>query len=100
MAEVVVALESALALQEKSTDYTLPEIVTSDDNQDDVDFSELEVENADAKKGMLVVSEGSHVEKQSSTRMTFTKRVSVLFALTARALSGRLEYRLKSHIGY
>ncbi|XP_074339171.1 uncharacterized protein LOC141677240 [Apium graveolens] len=98
MAEVVVALESALALQEKSTEYILPGVLTSDDNQDDVDFSKLEVENTDSEKGMLVVSEGSLEEKQSSTRMPFTKRFSVFLALTARALSVNTDAKTSKNV--
>lgn len=84
MAEVVVRLESALALQEKSMEYYLPEIIiTSDFNQENRDFSLHEVENGTSEKGTLDVR---NQEKQSSPRITFTKKVGGFFA---RALSGK-----------
>lgn len=81
-----------MALQEKNTDCSLPEIFTSDNNQDEIDFSELEMESADSEKEMVVVSESSHQETQSSTRTTFTKIFGDFLALAARAISGKLNY--------
>ncbi|KAL8110977.1 hypothetical protein AgCh_026657 [Apium graveolens] len=63
MAEVVVALESTLVLQEKNNNYVLPEVIISDADQEKIDFSKL--------KQMFVTSKK---EKQSSTKVTFTER--------------------------
>ncbi|XP_063937398.1 LOW QUALITY PROTEIN: uncharacterized protein LOC108221561 [Daucus carota subsp. sativus] len=96
MTEVLVALESALALQEKSTYYTLVEIQPSDyTTEKDVDSLTLNVRNTYYKQEHkhtedLIVNtpDDWHHNKKYSARMTFTKRVSVLFSVTARAFSG------------
>ncbi|WOG83322.1 hypothetical protein DCAR_0102497 [Daucus carota subsp. sativus] len=96
MAEVVVGLESALALQEKSTYYILQEIMPPDyATQEDEDSSTLEVKNTNHKRehefagGEVVnVSKDWHHDKQSFPRMKFTKRLSGLLSVTARVFSG------------
>ncbi|KAL1803877.1 hypothetical protein ACET3Z_032524 [Daucus carota] len=45
------------------------------------------MESADSEKEMVVVSESSHQETQSSTRTTFTKIFGDFLALAARAIS-------------
>ncbi|XP_063935665.1 serine/threonine-protein kinase PBL35-like isoform X1 [Daucus carota subsp. sativus] len=99
MAEIVVGLESALALQEKSTSYCLVEIMPLDyTSQEDVHSSTLVVKNTDHKREhtaqvIVNVSDAWYLNKQSSARTTFTKRVVALFSVTARVFSGKLVNR-------
>ncbi|KAL1832486.1 hypothetical protein ACET3Z_002137 [Daucus carota] len=94
MAEVVVGLQSALALQEKSTHYSLVEIMPDDFTQEDWDPTTIDMKTTihkredDSKRDKtLKVSNDWHRNKQSSPRTTFTKRFSALLSVTARAFS-------------
>ncbi|XP_017256076.1 probable receptor-like protein kinase At1g49730 isoform X1 [Daucus carota subsp. sativus] len=89
IAEVVVYLESALALQEKSTEYHLAEVITSDYFQEDIEFSKPEVENENSEEGVVGVLNRVHPKKQSSGRITYIKRIGVFVSLKAQALSVR-----------
>ncbi|KAL1832484.1 hypothetical protein ACET3Z_002135 [Daucus carota] len=84
MAEIVVGLESALTLQEKSTHYTLPEIIPDDFTQEDLKLSKPEVVST-IRNPKLCTGEGN---KKSCDGMTFPKRVSAFVSLTARVFSG------------
>ncbi|KAL8158163.1 hypothetical protein AgCh_002742 [Apium graveolens] len=92
MAEIVVGLESALAMQVKSRDYSLFEILPTDYPQEEGDCSMLEVKNIDHNQGNEFTgvgtvndSNGWHSKKQ---KMTFTERISGLLSVTAQAFSG------------
>ncbi|XP_017225611.1 receptor-like protein kinase FERONIA isoform X1 [Daucus carota subsp. sativus] len=83
MAEIVVGLESALALQEKSTEYYLPEVMTSDDDHEDIDLSGPEAKYENSEKEMVNVSNSRHQKKQSSA----LKRFVAFLTATAGAMS-------------
>ncbi|WOG87002.1 hypothetical protein DCAR_0206222 [Daucus carota subsp. sativus] len=85
MAEVVVGLESALKLQIKSTHYSLVEIMPVDYTEEDANVNQ-EHENTEE---ILNVSSGERCKRQSSVRITFTKRISGLFSGTARGFSAK-----------
>ncbi|KAL8158154.1 receptor-like cytoplasmic kinase 176 [Apium graveolens] len=92
MAEIVVGLESALTLQEKSTHYSLVEILPSDSTIEDEDCSIPEVKSTKHKleqsKEMMINSSNEwHRKKQSSARMKIIRRVSGLLSFTARIFS-------------
>lgn len=94
MAEVVVGLESALTLQEKSTHYSLVEIIPSDSTIEDEDCSIPEVKSTYHKleqTGEMMINSSNdwHRKKQSSAKMKIIRRVSGLLSFTARAFSGK-----------
>ena len=108
MAEVVVGLESAFALQEKSTEIFSPEIISSDDNQEEIDISDSEVEEGDVSDHEVEnensddeldgISSSRHQEKQSSSffpekekqSSPSFQRFAALLTLAARVISGNL----------
>nr|XP_017225600.1 PREDICTED: probable receptor-like protein kinase At5g15080 isoform X2 [Daucus carota subsp. sativus] len=107
MAEVVVGLESALALQEKRT-----EKITSDENQEEIDISDSEVEEGDVSDHEVEnensddeldgISSSRHQEKQSSSffpekekQSSSFQRFATLLTLAARVISGPQKKSLK-----
>ncbi|KAL8097403.1 uncharacterized protein LOC141683928 [Apium graveolens] len=85
MAEVVVGLESALTLQNKSTHYSLVEIMPIDYTEEEANLNQG-LENTEE---ILNVSNGEQHKRQSSVRLRFTKRISGLFSGTARGFSAK-----------
>nr|XP_017225407.1 PREDICTED: receptor-like protein kinase ANXUR2 [Daucus carota subsp. sativus] len=72
MAQVVVGLDSALALQENFG----PEMITSDDNQEETDISYHEVINENSENEMQGISSGRHQKKRSSVIKRFFASLS------------------------
>ncbi|XP_017243457.1 G-type lectin S-receptor-like serine/threonine-protein kinase At5g24080 isoform X2 [Daucus carota subsp. sativus] len=94
MAEVVVGLETALTLQEKSDHYTLVEISPTDFSQQYEDGSTFKVKNTNHNRQYENTGDGSvkpingwRGRNQLYARMNFTKRASGLLSITARAFS-------------
>ncbi|KAL8158149.1 hypothetical protein AgCh_002734 [Apium graveolens] len=88
IAEVVVRLESALALQEKSMEYYLPEItITSDFNQENRDFSLHEAENGTSEKGMLDVRNGKTSKNSTGALSLITSLKEFILTDLERATS-------------
>ncbi|KAL1803881.1 hypothetical protein ACET3Z_032528 [Daucus carota] len=112
MAEVVVGLESAFALQEKSTEIFSPEIISSDDNQEEIDISDSEVEEGDVSDHEVEnensddeldgISSSRHQEKQSSSffpekekqSSPSFQRFAALLTLAARVISVNRDSKL------
>ncbi|KAL8100249.1 hypothetical protein AgCh_032481 [Apium graveolens] len=100
MAEVVVGLQSALALQEKSTSYSLVEILPDDYTQEDIDPSIFEVNNTTIHNREHVYTGEEIVKrrsKQFSARKTFTRRFSALISVTARVFSVNKDAKMSSY---
>ncbi|WOH16010.1 hypothetical protein DCAR_0935559 [Daucus carota subsp. sativus] len=84
MAQVVVGLDSALALQENFG----PEMITSDDNQEETDISYHEVINENSENEMQGISSGRHQKKRSSV----IKRFFASLSPAGLARSGNLSF--------
>ncbi|KAL8158152.1 hypothetical protein AgCh_002735 [Apium graveolens] len=87
MAEVLVCLESALALQTKSTEYYLPEIIPSHDDQVEKDRSDFEVESENYGTGKDNIANIRHQKKQPYAMQRFVAFLSV----TAQTISASRE---------
>ncbi|WOH16016.1 hypothetical protein DCAR_0935565 [Daucus carota subsp. sativus] len=85
MAQVVVGLESALALQEKSTEYCSPETISDDKHEVDNENSENEMRGI--SRG---ISSSRHQQKWSST----FKRFFALLTPAALARLGNLKIKI------